>query len=214
VDVFSPPADRAAAWAAKKLPGKYGISIFGRIRPQKGTKEFVEAAIEVLHARPAWTAVIVGETTPEFRIFEQQLRAKIDAAGLSERVHFTGFLPRFSDIPEWYRASSVVVCASHNEGFGLSGLEAMASGCPVVATRTGAWPELIEDGVDGFLVACADTRSLADALLRITSAPEKVGEMGQRARAKVLAHHGIAHEAAGLREVYRALLKKSGSSLP
>jgi glycosyltransferase involved in cell wall biosynthesis len=90
----------------------------------------------------------------------------------------------------------------------------MASGCPVVATRTGAWPELIEDGVDGFLVACADTRSLADALLRITSAPEKVGEMGQRARAKVLAHHGIAHEAAGLREVYRALLKKSGSSLP
>lgn len=209
VETFSPPADRAAAWAAKKLPGKYGIGIFGRIRPQKGTKEFVDAAIEVLRVRLEWTAVLVGETTPEFRAFEQQLRAQIQAAGLSDRFHFTGYLPRFSDIPDWYRASSVVVCASHNEGFGLSCLEAMASGCAVVATRTGAWPELIDEGADGYLVDCADARSLRDALLRITSDPVKLREMGQRARDKVLSHHGISQEAEGIRQVYNSLLRKA-----
>jgi len=205
-EIFSPPADRASTWSAHGLPGKYGISIFGRIRPQKGTEEFVLSMIEVLRSRPDWTAVIVGATTPEFQGFERRLRSSIEAAGLAERFHFTGYIKRFAAIPEWYRASTVVVCASHNEGFGLSCLEAMASGCAVVATRTGAWPELIDDGKDGFLVNCADTRSLTEALQRITSDPRHAEEMGRKAREKVLGEHGVSHEANGISDVYRSLL--------
>src|SRR5207247_1242283 len=77
IDVFSPPANRTATWNDRGLPGKYGIGVFGRVRPQKGTEEVVDAMIQVLPHRPDWTAVIIGETTPEFRTFQQRLRTKI-----------------------------------------------------------------------------------------------------------------------------------------
>ena len=203
---FSPPEDRAQAWAGRGLPGRYGIGVFGRIRPRKGTEEFIRAMIRVLPERPEWTAVVVGQTTEEFRPFEKRLRGMLQEAGLSHRVHFTGFLKDSSEIPHWYRSLSVVVCPSRVEGFGLTCLEAMASGCPVVATRTGAWPEVITEGRDGDLVPCRDADSLADAILRITEDPQKIREMEQRAREKIASRYRIEDEARGILEVYRRFL--------
>ncbi len=213
IDLFSPPTNRAATWNDRGLPGKYGIGVFGRVRPQKGTEEFVDAMIQALPHRPDWTAVIIGETTPEFQTFQRRLRTKIGDAGLTERILFTGFLTRFEDIPNWYRALSVVVCPSRTEGFGLSCLEAMASGCPVVATRAGAWPELVCDGDDGHLVPCADTNALAAAVLKITEDPLRVCQMGQRAREKVVRQYRICTEADGIYAVYRELLGKRGIAI-
>ncbi len=210
IDVFSPPANRTATWNDRGLPGKHGIGVFGRVRPQKGTEEFVDAMIQVLPHRPDWTAVIIGETTPEFRTFQRRLRTKIGDAGLTKRILFTGFLTEFEDIPNWYRALSVVVCPSRTEGFGLSCLEAMASGCPVVATRAGAWPELVCDGVDGHLLPCADTNALSAAVLKITEDPLRTFQMGQRAREKVVRQYRISTEADGIYAVYRELLGKRG----
>lgn len=210
IDLFSPPADRAANWASRDLPGGYGIGVFGRIRPQKGTEEFVDAMIRVLPQRPDWTAVIIGETTPEFLAFERRLRAKVRDAGFTDRVQFTGFLKRFEDIPDWYRALSVVVCPSRTEGFGLSCLEAMASGCPVVATRAGAWPELITDGIDGYLVSCEDADALAAGILKITENAMLVRRMGQQARQKVTRQYQVENEADGIHAVYRSLLARHG----
>src|SRR5262249_13081323 len=152
----------------------------GRIRPQKGTEEFIDAMIEVLPQRPEWTAVLVGETTTEFQAFARRLRRKVEDAGLAGRVHFTGFLKDVNAIPEWYRALKVVVCASRNEGFGLSCLEALASGCPVIATSTGAWPELISDGQDGYVVSCSDTAALSGAIMKLTEDPLRIEKMGER----------------------------------
>jgi glycosyltransferase involved in cell wall biosynthesis len=192
------------------LPGRYGIGILGRIRPQKGTGDFVEAMIRVLPLRPDWSAVIVGQTTAEFYLFEQRMHKRISEAGLMDRVHFTGFLEDASALPDWYRALSVVVCASRNEGFGLSCLEAMASGCAVIATRTGAWPELITEGSDGFLVPCGDAASLTEALLRMTRDPLAAHRMGQAARDKALSRYRIQNEAEGIYTIYRRLLTEKG----
>lgn len=205
-NTFSPPADRAAAWAGRELPGRYGIGVLGRIRPRKGTEEFIRAVIRVLPERPEWTAVVVGQTTEEFRPFEQRLRGMLQEAGLTHRVHFTGFLKDPTQIPEWYRSVSVVVCPSRVEGFGLTCLEAMASGCPVVATSTGAWPEVITEGQDGYVVPCRDADALAEAILRITEDPHSIEEMGERAREKIAARYRIEDEARGILDVYRRLL--------
>ena len=200
---FSPPGNRAAEWAKLGLPGRYGIGVFGRIRPQKGTEEFVEAMIRVLPHRPDWTAVIVGQTAQVFRPFEQRLRSRLRAAGLDDRVHFTGYIKDPLDIPQLYRALSVVVCPSRVEGFGLPCLEAMASGCPVVATRTGAWPELITEDRDGYLVPCGDVESLTKAILAVTEDPARVRLMGQHARDKVVRRYRIKDEAEGILSVYK-----------
>jgi len=209
-DVFYPPEDRAAAWAGRGLKGKYGIGVFGRIRPQKGTGEFVNAMIRVLPERPDWSVVLVGQTTKEYHSFEQQLHAKIQKAGLEHRFHFTGFLEDSNDIPEWYRSLSVVVCPSRVEGYGLPCLEAMASGCPVVATSTGYWPELITDGEDGYLVPCEDTEALAGAIMKITEDPERTSRMGLKAREKAEKHR-IQDEAEGILQVYKKLFARFSS---
>ncbi len=208
--LFFPPEDRDASWARRGLPGLYGIGVFGRIRPRKGTEEFIRAMLRVLPERPGWTAVLVGQTTEEFRPFEQRLRGILAEAGLAHRVHFTGFLKDPAEIPEWYRSMRLVVCPSRTEGFGLTCLEAMASGCPVVATSAGAWPEVITEGRDGYLVPCRDVDALAEAILRITGDPEHLDEMGRRAREKISSGYRIEDEAKGILDVYRRLLDGYG----
>lgn len=207
---FAPPDDRDASWARRGLPGRYGIGVFGRIRPRKGTEEFVRAMLRVLPERPGWTAVLVGQTTEEFRPFEHRLRGILAEAGLSHRVHFLGFRKDPAEIPEWYRSVSLVVCPSRTEGFGLTCLEAMSSGCPVVATSAGAWPEVITEGRDGYVVPCRDPEALAEAVLRITGDPERLAEMGRNAREKVASGFRIEDEARGILEAYRRHLARYG----
>lgn len=206
VEHFRPPPDKQAAWRATGRPGLYGLGVFGRIRPSKGSEDFVDALITVLPQRPDWSAVFVGGTSGRHRAFERRLRKKLAAAGLAQRVHFTGFIPS-AEVIRWYQALSVVVCPSRAEGFGLPCLEAMACGCPVVATRTGAWPEIVQDGRTGYLVNCGDVKALSAALLAITAKPERIAEMGEAARRWVVENFSIEREAAGILAVYKDLLR-------
>jgi len=212
-ELFHPPKDRHTEWARTGLGGRYGIGVFGRVRPQKGTSDFIDAIIQVLPARPDWTAVIIGQTTQEYAPFRQRLIQKVHRAGLADRVRFVGFLQDQNEIPRWYRAMSVVVCPSRVEGFGLPCLEAMASGCPVVATHTGAWPEIIEDGKDGYVVPCGDVQAMADAILRVTADTELLHAMGLRARQKVVQRYHIDKEAQGIFSLYRSLLAGVGQQV-
>lgn len=201
---YHPAADREAAWREAGLPGRHAIGIFGRVRPQKGVGDFIEALCEVLPAHPGWTAVIIGETTPRHRQFEEDMRAKVEAAGLSGQVKWLGKRP-FSEIPEWFRRMSLVVCASRNEGFGLTCLEAMASGVPVVATRAGAWEMIIREGVDGWLVPCGDPSALARSLRQAMQDPVQLAEMGSAARQRIEESFTIVREADAINAVYRGI---------
>ncbi|MDE4970037.1 glycosyltransferase family 4 protein, partial [Francisella tularensis] len=69
-----------------------------------------------------------------------------------KQIFFIGFIADSNEIPSWYRAFDIVVCASHKECFGLPALEAMASKCAVIATKAGAGPEIIVDDENGYLV--------------------------------------------------------------
>src|SRR6202049_4482299 len=79
-DVYSPPADRAAAFAAAGLPGRYAIGCFGRVRAQKGSDVFVDAMCRLLPHHPDFSAVIVGAETPDQRGFAEALRERVRAA--------------------------------------------------------------------------------------------------------------------------------------
>jgi len=204
VAAYQPAPDRRQAWREGGLPGERGIGIFGRVRPQKGSRDFVEALCEVLPHHPGWTAVIIGQITPNHQAFARELKHHIRACGLEERFCWLGQVP-FEEIPRWFRRMSLVVCASHNEGFGLTCLEAMASGVPVVATRAGAWDVIVREGVEGYLAEPANRASLAAAIARALR-EGNLEAMGLAARQRVLAEYTSEKEAAALVALYRRCL--------
>jgi mannosyltransferase len=122
-------------------------------------------------------------------------------------VRFVGKVDDFAEIPGWYRATTLVVAPPWVEGFGLTVLEAMASGCAVVATRTGAFPEVVDEGATGWLVPCGDATALAAALGEALSDPARLAEMGRRGRARVEADFTIEGEAAALAAIYEEELE-------
>jgi glycosyltransferase involved in cell wall biosynthesis len=101
---------------------------------------------------------------------------------LGRRIAFAGFR---SDIPQILSAMDLFVLASVSEGFPNVLLEAMAAGKPVVATRVGGVPELIEHGRDGVLVDPADAAGLADAVLSLMKDPARARTLGENAGKKV-----------------------------
>jgi mannosyltransferase len=202
--VYAPPADRAAAFAAAGLPGKYAIGCFGRVRAQKGTDLFVEAMCALLPEYPDFTAVIIGPI--DDRGFADQLEARVRNAGLTDRVRVLGELP-IADLPLWYQRISIYAFTSRNEGFGLTLIEAMAAGAALVAARAGAAEAVVVDGASGVLVPTGDARALAAALDPLMRDPERAREMGRKGRERVLAKFSIDAEVEQIAAVYRRVLE-------
>jgi mannosyltransferase len=203
-DRYAPAADRAAAFAEAGLPGRYAIGCFGRIRAQKGTDVFVEAICRLLPRYPDFSAVIVGAISADQTAFANELRNRIEAAGLSQRITMTGELP-IEELPRWYRRLTIYAFTSRNEGFGLTLLEAMSSGAALVASRAGAAELVVEDGVGGVLVPPGDADALVAALEPLMRDPLAAEAMGERARQRVVQNFSLDAEAGRIAEVYRRL---------
>jgi mannosyltransferase len=204
-DRYAPPADRAAAFAEAGLPGRFAVGCFGRIRAQKGTDVFVDAMCRLLPRYPDFTAVIVGAITPEQTAFANDLKKRIETAGLSSRIVMTGELP-IEELPRWYRRLTIYAFTSRNEGFGLTLLEAMSSGAALVASRAGAAELVVEDGVTGVLTPPGDVDALVAALEPLLRDPAAAAAMGARARQRVIEKFSLDAEANQIAEVYRALV--------
>jgi mannosyltransferase len=202
---YAPPPDRAAAFAEAGLPGRYAIGCFGRVRVQKGTDVFVDAMCRLLPRYPDFTAIIVGEITAERSGFANDLRKRIEAAGLTSRIVITGELP-IEEVQRWYRRLTIYAFTSRNEGFGLTLIEAMAAGAALVASRAGAAELVVEDGVTGVLTPPGDVEALVAALEPLMRDPASSTVMGERARARVLAKFSLEAEANAIAGVYRNLV--------
>lgn len=194
---FHPPEDRAAAWRALGLPGEHGVGVVGRIRADKGQGDFVEAIAPLLDRFPGWTPVLVGLARPGEQAWANELRAKTGG-----RLQLPG---EQRDVAPWYRGLSIFVMPSHAESFGLVLLEAMASGCCVIASRLPHVPRYVEDGVTGFTFAPKDVDGLRRALEAAMADPQRAAEVGRAAAQAVRERFGIDDEARQLHDVYRAL---------
>ena len=204
IDRFIPPLDRQQAWVSSSYPGRYGIGIVGRVRPEKGTDLFVDAMLRVLPQRPDFTAVIIGRATPGDAAFECGLKAKIQAANLTDRVLFAGEIPA-GEMPAMMQRLSLLVAPPRYEGFGMTPLEAMASGTAVVASDTGAFADMIVEGKIGHVVPVGDIDALTRAILSITKDQGQLALTGQAARQHVAEHFALSREAAQIDQVYQRL---------
>lgn len=201
---YAPAADRQALWQALQLPGQFGIGIFGRVRQQKGIDLLIQAAIKILPLYPQFSVIIVGGFGADQQAFVDEQKRLVEAAGLSERVVFTGELP-FAQVPDYFRAMSIVTALSRNEGFGLTVLEAMSTEAAVIASEAGAWPDIIEDGRNGFLVPAGDWQQVAQRLEGLMSDDELRTRLAVAGRQTVLANYTVEREARALLDYYSRL---------
>lgn len=211
INTYKASENKEQAWQALNIlppeypKGKQGIAILGRVRKQKGVHLFVQSCIELLTQYPDYTAVIVGGINSKHKKFAAQLKQSIDSAGLSERIVFVGE-QQFSDIPKVFSSLSLVVALSEQEGFGLTVLEAMSSGAAVLASEAGAWPEIIRQGVDGYVVPVNDLQAVKDKMALLLSDEEKLAEMGAAGRGRVEQLYSVEREARELTDFFKTLV--------
>ncbi len=162
-------------------PASLTVGLVGRLIPEKGIEEFLRAARVIVDRFPRVQFVLVGgDPTPEGRHMAAW-QALADQLRLGAHVQFTGWR---ADIPALTAQFDVAAQASkYWEGWAMSVLEAMACGKPVVATRIGGVPEVVEHGVTGLLVEPGDVVGLAEAVVSLLQDPalrRRLGEAGRR----------------------------------
>lgn len=199
---FQPPVDREEAWRKLGLGGRYGVGVVGRIRKEKGQGDFIEAIRPLLPAYPDWKAVLVGLAKGPEKQWVEALRE-----GLGDRLVLAG---EQSVIQPWYQGISILVHPSYLEGYSLVHVEAMASGCCVVASRLKYLDTLIEHGRTGFFFEPGDVKGMRELLDMLMREPERTRAVGRNAAEHARSHFGIEHEAHALRDLYMSLLNGSG----
>jgi len=205
-ETFAPAPDRTVLRARMGLPTKGPlIGCYGRIRAQKGTDAFVHAMIDVLQKHPDASAIVMGRAVGEDEAYLSALKKHVEAAGLKERILFKPEVPTEA-MADWYAALDLYVAPQRWEGFGLTPIEAMATGCPVVATRVGAFEQLVKEDVTGSLVDADDIPALAHATDAALADQDGLNKWRDASRAHVLENFSIQSEAESLNAIYTRLL--------
>jgi glycosyltransferase involved in cell wall biosynthesis len=149
----------------------------------KGTLDLLRSVDRVASRFPDVEYVIAGARHNS--INDQTLARMLGTNGKRDKVRLLGHVA-WKELGEWYRRASVFVMASHYETFGISVIEAMAFGLPVIATNVGGLPEVVEDGVTGILVPPRDVEALSEAVLRLLSDQDLRDRLGRAGRERVL----------------------------
>ncbi|MEQ6248375.1 glycosyltransferase family 4 protein [Sulfitobacter sp. HNIBRBA3233] len=205
-DTFAPAQDRAALRARMGLPVEGPlIGCYGRIRAQKGTDAFVDAMIDTLPRHPGAHAIVMGRAVEKDQAFLEDLKQRVRGAGLAERILFKPEVPT-DRMADWYAVLDLYVAPQRWEGFGLTPIEAMATGCPVVATRVGAFDALVASGETGTLVDPGDSVALGRAVDAALADPARLAAWRIASRQRVETDFSIEGEARALIAIYRELL--------
>jgi glycosyltransferase involved in cell wall biosynthesis len=158
------------------------VLFVGNIANNKGISEVCRAVLNLRSSYPNIRLQILGTGDSDA---EEDLRRWVRAAGIERNVEFHGFVER-ERLPEFYRGANVFCSPAHHEG-GVANvyLEAMACGCPVVASVAGGAPEAVIDGETGFLVPPRDDGAVSEALNRILGNDSLARQMGVAARKRI-----------------------------
>jgi glycosyltransferase involved in cell wall biosynthesis len=163
----------------------------------KGHRELFEA-MALLKDRHPCQALIVGGGRRE-----DEVGALAASLGLADAVHFLG---QRQDVPDLLHAMDIFVLPSYSEGVSLALLEAMAAGLPVIASRVGGLPEVVEDEVTGLLIPPRDAAALARALTRLLGDPAWAKALGDRARRHVRENFSLERLGREINEIYEKLV--------
>jgi D-inositol-3-phosphate glycosyltransferase len=203
IDVFCP----GPAGQTSRAPQR--ILAVGRMVERKGFAD----VIRVLPDLPQAELIVAGGPTG-YRVSEdpvgKQLLELADRLGVVDRVRLLGPVPP-DQMPAWYRSADVLACTPTYEPFGITPLEAMACGTPVVAYRVGGLQDTVVDGQTGILVPPGDIGELTRALGRLLDDGELRARMGEAARMHVTQHYPWPIIAERVERVYTEAVARAGT---
>jgi len=182
--------------AGRPIP-KPIIGTVGRLSPEKGHKDFIAAVDIVVRKGYECSFVIVGDG-PEM----PRLKEMIASRALESRVFLTGYL---RDPVRVYEDLDLMVLPSYTEGLPNVVLEAMAMEVPVIATRVGGTPEVIEDGENGILVPPASPKAIAFALEEFLKKPDRYFAMVQSGKRTVATRFDFLERTRKLEAIYETI---------
>ncbi|MEM6372577.1 MAG: glycosyltransferase family 4 protein [Pseudomonadota bacterium] len=204
-DTFAPHPDKASLRHELGLPQGPMLGCFGRIRTSKGTDVFVGAMIDVLATHKDACAIVMGRAVDKDQAFLGALKRQVEAAGLQDRLLFLPEVPVW-ETPKFYQALDIYIAPQRWEGFGLTPLEAMACGAPTIATRVGAFEELIDDGETGTLITPGDGAQMVRAANALLSDTTRLAAWSANARTAMVERFQLKQEADAIMAIYRDLL--------
>jgi glycosyltransferase involved in cell wall biosynthesis len=168
-----------------------------RLSPEKDVANLVRATAMVAERAPGLRVEVAGGGPCREDL--DRLAAEL---GVGDRISFLG---EAHDVPAILRRARMFILPSRSEGIPLTALEAMACGLPVVATRVGGLPEVVDDGVTGLLVPPADPEALAAALLKLWDDPSRGDRMGWAGRRRVEDRFDVRRMVAQYEAIYRQI---------
>jgi glycosyltransferase involved in cell wall biosynthesis len=194
----------------KTDPERFTVGYFARIAPEKGLHLLAEAYRQ-LRARGELNGArleVAGYLAPEHRGYLEGIKNEMQKAGLEDEFHYHGELDREGKVDFLKRMDLFSMPATYAEPKGLSVIEAMASGTPVVQPKWGAFPEMIERTRGGILVEPNDSASLAEGVLSLWKNQEYMRDLGKRGAQGVRQHYHVARMAELALEAYADIQRK------
>lgn len=181
------------------------VGTVGRLYPLKGIDVFLKAVSKIERKSAKIKFLIVGEDSSS-GAYRKILEKQAEEMGVKRDVIFAGFR---ADIPELLSAMDVFVLPSLEdyEAFGRVVIEAMAMAKPVVATRSGGVPEIVEEGVTGILVPPGDAEALAEAIVTLLLDENRAKQMGLEGRRKIKRFYGLRTHLENIESLYLRLLE-------
>ncbi|AKJ30538.1 glycosyltransferase [Caldimonas brevitalea] len=173
------------------------VGFIGRLSWEKGPESFLRAALIAHHQRPDLHFVLVGDGP-----MQSQCRTFIENFGMGAYAHLAGLQV---DMPAVYPELDLVVSTSHSEAMPLALMEAMACGLPIVATRVGGVPEMVQHGLTGALHNPGDFDGIGAQIARLLNQPDTLAAMGQRARQRAESQFSLADSVARTGELLARL---------
>lgn len=193
---------RAAVREELGIKTQLAVAMTARFDPSKDYATFIRGFLELANEREDLTAVCIGQG-PDL----EAIRALVPS-GLTERIVFTGYR---KDVESILAACDMsVLCtnaAVHGEGISNSILEGMAAGHPVIATDAGGSPEIVKEGVTGFLIPGGDSDALAQTLRRLCEDQQLRERMGKASRARIEQEFSLERMTLDFRAVFRAAME-------
>jgi len=204
VDRFAPRSGAREGKNDSGLRTKLRVGMIGHLAPIKGQKEFIRGAAIVAQRRDDVEFVIVGEDKSrkgKNRLGIEKLISELD---LSEHVSLAGWT---DDVPQLLSTFDLFVSPSRSEPFGLSIVEAMAAGVPVIATVSEGAREIVENGKTGRLVPLRDVNALADGIEELLSDAAERDRLSANAQRAVRERFSLQRMVDDTEQVYRQALQ-------